>query len=168
MGLGKKPTTSPFLKLQDDVIRDLAKIEPQFSGLGPEEIQSLVRYLSPIYHEYRSLDNEEKILKSLTAKSGHVDSAYLDQLKNQIDIVLETNYLETIKVMVSANLGWSILPQSMTDASLTSHPLSELDVERPLGLVTRRNRTLGLSSQAMIEMLRETREQQHRNAATAI
>ena len=31
--------------------------------------------------------------------------------KDQLKIILETNYLETIKVMVSANLGWSILPQ---------------------------------------------------------
>lgn len=78
--------------------------------------------------------------------------------KDQLDIILETNYLETIKVMVSANLGWSILPQSMLDSSLTSHYLSGLDVHRPLGIVTRKNRTLSLSSSAMIELLRNCRD----------
>ena len=78
--------------------------------------------------------------------------------KEQLDIILETNYLETIKVMVSANLGWSILPQSMVDSSLTSHYLSGLDVHRPLGIVTRKNRTLSLSSSAMIELLRQGRD----------
>ena len=73
-----------------------------------------------------------------------------------IHIVLETNYLETIKVMVSANLGWSILPQSMVDETLTSHQLRDLDVKRPLGIVTRRNRTLSLSASAMIDLLAET------------
>jgi len=74
--------------------------------------------------------------------------------KDQLKIILETNYLETIKVMVSANLGWSILPQSMVDASLSSHRLRGLDVRRPLGIVTRKKRTLSLSASAMIELLR--------------
>ncbi len=77
--------------------------------------------------------------------------------KDQLKIILETNYLETIKVMVSANLGWSILPQSMVDASLSSHRLRGLDVQRPLGIVTRKNRTLSLSSSAMIKLLRQCR-----------
>jgi len=74
-----------------------------------------------------------------------------------LNIVLETNYLETIKVMVSANLGWSILPQSMVDSSLVAQTLHGLDVQRPLGIVTRKGRTLSLSAEAMIELLREQR-----------
>ncbi len=77
--------------------------------------------------------------------------------KDRLKIVLETNYLETIKVMVSANLGWSILPQSMVDTSLISHSLKGLNLRRPLGIVTRKNRTLSLSSSAMIELLRSCR-----------
>ncbi len=86
-----------------------------------------------------------------------INSLFAGQ-QDQLDIVLETNYLETIKVMVSANLGWSILPESMVDATLTSHPLQGLDIRRPLGLVTRKQRTLSLSSSAMIEMLRQQRD----------
>jgi DNA-binding transcriptional LysR family regulator len=75
--------------------------------------------------------------------------------KDNLKIILETNYLETIKVMVSANLGWSILPRSMVDASLSGHRLRGLDVQRPLGIVTRKKRTLSLSSSAMIKLLRQ-------------
>ncbi len=78
--------------------------------------------------------------------------------RDQLKISLETNYLETIKVMVSANLGWSILPQSMVDASLVDRRLGGLEVYRPLGLVTRRHRTLSLSSSSLIKLLREGRE----------
>ena len=89
--------------------------------------------------------------------------------RERLDIVLETNYLETIKVMVSANLGWSILPRSMVDATLASQPLAGLDLRRPLGLVTRRQRTLSLSASAMIELLREQRgrdaDSAHRKSA---
>jgi len=77
--------------------------------------------------------------------------------KDRLKIVLETNYLETIKVMVSANLGWSILPRNMVDNSLVSSRLQGLDVQRPLGIVTRKHRTLSLSSSAMIELLRKDR-----------
>lgn len=79
--------------------------------------------------------------------------------KDRLKIILETNYLETIKVMVSANLGWSILPQSMVDLSLSSHRPGGLDVQRPLGIVTRKKRTLSLSSSAMIELLRRCKSQ---------
>jgi DNA-binding transcriptional LysR family regulator len=74
--------------------------------------------------------------------------------KDRLKIILETNYLETIKVMVSANLGWSILPESMIDSSLVGRQLQGLDLQRPLGIVTRAGRTLSLSSNAMIELLR--------------
>ena len=72
--------------------------------------------------------------------------------KDRLKIILETNYLETIKVMVSANLGWSILPESMIDSSLVGRQLQGLDLQRPLGIVTRAGRTLSLSSNAMIEL----------------
>ena len=79
-------------------------------------------------------------------------------LPDRLDIVLETNYLETIKVMVSANLGWSILPQSMVDAGLAGIVLDGPDLLRPLGIVTRRQRTLSLSAGAMIGLLRDARD----------
>ncbi len=82
-----------------------------------------------------------------------IDSLFADA-SGRLDIILETNYLETIKVMVSANLGWSILPRSMIDASLTGHRLVGLDARRRLGMVTRRHRTLSPGSNAMRELLR--------------
>jgi len=80
--------------------------------------------------------------------------------QEQLNIILETNYLETIKVMVSANLGWSILPESMVDSTIVSHALEGLDVTRSLGIVTHGNRTLSLSSSAMIDLLRDERVRQ--------
>lgn len=83
--------------------------------------------------------------------------------KDRMKIILETNYLETIKVMVSANLGWSMLPVSMLDDTLVGKPLtspqtdgatSGAEIQRVLGIVTRQNRTLSLSSRAIIAMLR--------------
>jgi len=97
------------------------------------------------------------ILPSLGTFTRKIINSLFAASKDQLKIILETNYLETIKVMVSANLGWSILPQSMVDSSLSSHRLHGLDVRRPLGIVTRKNRTLSLSSTAMIDLLRHSR-----------
>ena len=97
------------------------------------------------------------ILPSLGTFTRKIINSLFAASNVHLKIILETNYLETIKVMVSANLGWSILPQSMVDSSLSSHRLRGLDVQRPLGIVTRKNRTLSLSSIAMIDVLRTGR-----------
>ena len=110
----------------------------------------------------RQLLAHAAILPSIGTFTRKIINNLFADSREQLDIVLETNYLETIKVMVSANLGWSILPKSMVDASLTSHRLRGLDVFRPLGIVTRRKRTLSLSSSAMIELLRDSRDDQAR------
>ena len=46
----------------------------------------------------------------------------------------------------------------MADTGNAFHRLAGLDAQRPLGLVTRKKRTLSLSSQAMIDLLRERRD----------
>ncbi len=79
--------------------------------------------------------------------------------RKELKIVLETNYLETIKVMVSADLGWSILPGNMADASVVTHQLQQQTPQRRLGIVTHEQRTLSSSSKAMIELLRMNRDE---------
>jgi DNA-binding transcriptional LysR family regulator len=66
---------------------------------------------------------------------------------------LSTNYLETIKMMVSVGLGWSILPESMLDKDLHTLPLKSLILNRPLGVVTHTDRTLSNPAKALEEMI---------------
>lgn len=93
------------------------------------------------------------ILPSNGTFTRKIINNYFATSKGSMKIILETNYLETIKVMVSANLGWSMLPVSMLDHSVIGKSLSGLKIRRFLGIVTRQNRTLSISSRAMIEML---------------
>jgi len=97
------------------------------------------------------------ILPSTGTFTRKIINQYFATAKGSMKIILETNYLETIKVMVSANLGWSMLPISMLDSTLTGKSLSGLEIKRSLGIVTRRNRTLSLNSEAMITMLRQAK-----------
>lgn len=65
---------------------------------------------------------------------------------------LETNYLETIRSMVSIGLGWSALPRTMLDDSVFALDLAELPLTRILGFVQHRARTLSNAAQALIEL----------------
>jgi len=106
----------------------------------------------------QSLLQHAAILPSMGTFTRKIINGLFAGQQDRLNIILETNYLETIKVMVSANLGWSILPESMVDATLVGNPLQGLKLRRPLGIVTRKQRTLSLSSSAMIELLRQQRD----------
>ncbi len=94
------------------------------------------------------------ILPSTGTFTRKIINNYFSTESDSMKVALETNYLETIKVMVAANLGWSVLPVSMVDSSLLGCSLKGFDIIRPLGIVTRKHRTLSLNSKAMISMLR--------------
>jgi len=66
----------------------------------------------------------------------------LTHLAIDIDVALETNYLETIKMMVSVGLGWSVLPSSMLNSELAAIEVPGLEMQRSLGAVRQKNRTL--------------------------
>lgn len=76
----------------------------------------------------------------------------------QINCTLSTDYLETLKMMASIGLGWSLLPEIMLDEHLRPLKVAELDLSRSLGMVTHRRRTLSNAAQAMRELLLEVRD----------
>ena len=102
------------------------------------------------------------ILPSMGTFTRRIINNYFSTRKDQMKIILETNYLETIKVMVSANLGWSMLPASMLDNTVIGKPLNSsgmngLKIQRILGIVTHQKRTLSLSSRTFILMLQQAK-----------
>jgi len=120
--------------------------------LAPDHpLSSLPRINSDVLLQYPA------ILPSMGTFTRKIINNHFAASKDSMKIILETNYLETIKVMVSANLGWSMLPISMLDSSIIGRSLNGLKIERPLGIVTRKNRTLSLSSIAMVAMLQQVK-----------
>jgi len=74
-------------------------------------------------------------------------------LKKMPPIALETNYLETIKMMVSIGLGWGVLPKSMIHDELVEFEIDGVEMSRELGAVYHRNRSLSSASRAMLAVL---------------
>lgn len=71
----------------------------------------------------------------------------------QVQVAMNTNYLETIRMMASIGLGWSILPASMAGRDLLILPVDEVKLRRSLGVVYHPKRTLSRAAEAMLKLL---------------
>ncbi|VAW64594.1 Cys regulon transcriptional activator CysB [hydrothermal vent metagenome] len=74
----------------------------------------------------------------------------LDLNEQNLNIAMETNYLETIKMMVSIGLGWSVLPVSMLSGDISPLNIQGIEFERLLGVVSHRQRTLSNAARMLI------------------
>ena len=70
-------------------------------------------------------------------------------------ISMSTNYMETIKMMVSIGLAWSVLPKTMLDNELVQLKVQAPTLLRPLGYIRHQQRTPSNAVQAFIETLQK-------------
>lgn len=68
---------------------------------------------------------------------------------------METNYLETIKMLISVGLGWTALPSTMVDDEIVVLNISDKPLHRTLGVVRHSARTLSNSARELIMLLQE-------------
>ena len=69
------------------------------------------------------------------------------------NIAMSTNYLETIKMMVSIGLAWSVLPRTMLDDQVASVALPGIQLSRQLGYIVHTERTLSNAARAFMSLL---------------
>ncbi|MBL4781867.1 MAG: LysR family transcriptional regulator [Porticoccaceae bacterium] len=100
------------------------------------------------------LSNYPAILPDLSTYTGRKIKQFFDQGEHQLSTSIATNYLETIKMMVSVGLGWSMLPAIMIDDSLRQLRCQGLALERTLGYIHHQNRSLSNAAEAFIQLLR--------------
>ena len=94
---------------------------------------------------------------SILPSSGTYTRGLINAALKQIDdsnILMETNYLETIKAMVKIGLGWGVVPNSMLDDSLVSLPLKNTSMHRELGAVFHKARTRSSPANALLDLLK--------------
>lgn len=70
-------------------------------------------------------------------------------------VSMSTNYMETIKMMVSIGLAWSILPRTMLDESVKVLRVFDVTLTRQLGCIWHSGRTLSNAAQALIDLLED-------------
>lgn len=78
------------------------------------------------------------------------------QLGSDTRIIMESNYLETIKAMIQNGLGWGVLPESMIDDSLHRLKIKGIKMQRHLGVLLHASRTLSSPAKALLDILKAT------------
>jgi len=69
-----------------------------------------------------------------------------------MQVQMETNNLETLKMLTSTGFGWSLLPATMIDSDVISLKL-DLCLQRELGMVFHSKRSLSNAAKALTAML---------------
>ncbi|MDM7322823.1 MAG: LysR family transcriptional regulator [Gammaproteobacteria bacterium] len=93
------------------------------------------------------------ILPAVGTYTRTIIEAPILQRHGALDVILETNYLETIRTMVAIGLGWSALPQIMLGDDVVEVAVEGLDIHRTLGLVRHAGRIVSNASRALTELL---------------
>lgn len=102
--------------------------------------------------EAKALATHPAILPGNITFTRQIVDDYFASHGLQPRIAFATNYLETIKMMVTVGLGWSILPRTMVDEGLVMLEIG-LCLNRRLGVVVHSGHTLSNAARAMMELL---------------
>lgn len=82
-----------------------------------------------------------------------IAEAAFSRIGLELDIALSTNYLETIKMLVSVGIGWGLLPTTLQDDQLIKLEVSGFQLSRDLGVVFHRQRSLSNAANALTQIL---------------
>ncbi len=97
----------------------------------------------------QQLANHAAILPSHGTFTRALIDHHFNSHRHPLDVRLETNYLETIKMLVSIGQGWSVLPETLIDESLRAHH-GYISAQRLLGITHHPRRTLSNAAHAFI------------------
>ena len=95
------------------------------------------------------------ILPSMATFTRRIVEKLFQEKALQIDVAISTNYLETIKMMTSIGLGWTVLPSTMLDDEVQPLPMQSINLGRQLGVVYHPGHSLSNAAQAILRLLQQ-------------
>ncbi|MBI3560758.1 MAG: LysR family transcriptional regulator [Gammaproteobacteria bacterium] len=126
--------------------------------IWPDPLSIVIGKTHPLIHQpkigFPQLVEHKAILPAHGTFTREVIEQTFNKHQLQVKIGLVTNYLETIKMMVSVGLGWSVLPNSMLSKDIKAVQLRGLHMQRDLGIVWHGGRTLSNAALQMQALLR--------------
>lgn len=105
--------------------------------------------------EVETLAGYPAILPDMSTFTGRIVKQMFDQKGLTLKLSMSTNYLETIKMLISVGLGWSVLPHSMLDETTCVLDVPDANIERTLGVIHHVQRSLSNAGRAFIDLLLE-------------
>jgi len=103
--------------------------------------------------DFVTINNFPGILPAPDTFTSKIVHTQLSQQGLKPNLGISTNYLDTIRMMVSIGLGWSLLPESLIDDTLVRLKTTSEPIERPLGFIYHRDRTLSNAARQLINEL---------------
>lgn len=102
--------------------------------------------------EFKHLADYPAVLTSSDTETYKIIRREFDKTDSDLQVQMQTNNLETLKMLSAAGLGWSILPTTMIDAQLVQLN-SNVILRRELGLLRHRRRSLSNAALAFKDLL---------------
>ena len=102
--------------------------------------------------EFQHLADYPAVLTSSDTETYKIIRREFDKTDSDLQVQMQTNNLETLKMLSAAGLGWSLLPTTMIDAQLVQLH-SNVTLSRELGLLRHRRRSLSNAALAFKDLL---------------
>ena len=100
------------------------------------------------------LGRHRAVLPGSGTYTGRIATALFAAAGIRLDATMSTNYLETIRMMASIGLGWTVLPETMLNERLVRiEPRDAPPMTRRLGWVRHPDRTASNAARAFVDAL---------------
>lgn len=96
------------------------------------------------------LSTYSAILPSKSTLTYRVVESIFNENNLSLKASIPTNYLETMKMMASVDMGWSVLPNTMIDEELIVLPVKLKTVCRRLGAISYQRKNVSNAAQAFL------------------
>jgi len=101
----------------------------------------------------QALADYPAILPSMSTFTRRIVEGMFQEHNLRIDVPISTNYLETIKMMASIGLGWTVLPATMLDEDIKPLQVEGVALSRSLGVVYHPGHSLSNAAKAILDLL---------------
>lgn len=108
--------------------------------------------------ELQALARHPAILPSMSTFTRRIVEGLFQEKELKIEVPISTNYLETIKMMTSIGLGWTVLPATMLDHEVKELPIKDVALYRELGVVYHPGHSLSNAAKAILDLLQQDPE----------
>lgn len=97
------------------------------------------------------LSDHPAVLPDVSTFTGRIIREIFAKAKLSLNINTSTNYLETLKMLTSIGIGWSLIPKTMVDSTVRELKVTS-PATRTLGFVHHQHKTLSSASRAFIDL----------------
>lgn len=146
-------------KLEIAIITEPSSIDSdlQFNTIHLENLHFVCDHQHPLTQQAQLTLSELSAHPAVLPDTNSYTRRIIDNLFHEQQLAIQasvpSNYLEALKVLVSAGLGWSVLPVSLIDDSLHLLPLAENHLQRKIGVLVHKSRSLSNAGHAFIQSI---------------